>query len=225
MSTILDALKKSEQERELGQVPNLKTASYPVQVRKNNFGSWLVLLTLFCLSGGLSYYYYSTQTPSPVFEQPVEEPSLAEATPVQGKEETKSQEKSAPIEIKEYIDIEDIKMDQRPTRVQQKSEDVVVMSSPPKTEQVPNVVLEESVADVDVPVLEALPLSLRQQIPPLSLDVHVYAEQPENRFIMLNKRHYSEGEETREGLVLEAVEPEGAILSIKGQRFRLVNRQ
>ncbi len=55
----------------------------------------------------------------------------------------------------------------------------------------------------------------------LNLDVHVYSDQREKRFVMINSRRYREGEPLREGPLLESISQDGAILQHQGQRFLL----
>ncbi|HJR70930.1 MAG TPA: general secretion pathway protein GspB [Gammaproteobacteria bacterium] len=59
-------------------------------------------------------------------------------------------------------------------------------------------------------------------LPPLRLDLLAYSERRSDRFVFINGRKYVEGERLPEGLVLEAVEPRGAVLSHAGRRFLLV---
>jgi general secretion pathway protein B len=59
-------------------------------------------------------------------------------------------------------------------------------------------------------------------LPDLRLDLHAYSEQRGNRFVFINGRKYGEGERLPDNLVLEAIEPRGAVLSYNGRRFLLV---
>ena len=58
-------------------------------------------------------------------------------------------------------------------------------------------------------------------IPPLRLDLHVYAARPEERFVMINMKKLREGDSLPEGVHVESITPEGAILSYSGSRFLL----
>lgn len=58
-------------------------------------------------------------------------------------------------------------------------------------------------------------------IPPLRLDLHVYAARPEERFVMINMKKLREGDSLPEGVRVESITPEGAILSYSGSRFLL----
>lgn len=73
------------------------------------------------------------------------------------------------------------------------------------------------------PRAESLPprpsLDLRNRLPPFSMTVHVYNTDAARRFIYINGRKLTEGQESREGLTLEQVVTDGAVLSYDGERF------
>jgi general secretion pathway protein B len=58
-------------------------------------------------------------------------------------------------------------------------------------------------------------------VPQLRLDLHVYAARPEERFAMINMKKVHEGDVLPEGVHVEAITPEGAVLSYNGSRFLL----
>ncbi len=58
-------------------------------------------------------------------------------------------------------------------------------------------------------------------LPELHLDIHVYATQPAERFVFLNNRKYREGSETPEGTVIERITRDGVVLNHRGTRFLL----
>jgi general secretion pathway protein B len=66
-------------------------------------------------------------------------------------------------------------------------------------------------------------LTARGSLPALHLDLHVYANQPQQRFIFVNSRKYREGETLQEGPVVEQITPDGAVLNFRGSRFKLSN--
>jgi general secretion pathway protein B len=72
-----------------------------------------------------------------------------------------------------------------------------------------------------VPRLNELGPQATAGLPALNLDLHVYASEPANRFVILNGRRYGEGARTGEGLVVEHITPDGAILNNRGVRFLL----
>jgi general secretion pathway protein B len=69
--------------------------------------------------------------------------------------------------------------------------------------------------------LPDLPLETNRRAPELSMDIHVYSDQPDKRFVLINSRRYREGEQLSEGPLVEAITREGAVLRYEGQRFLL----
>jgi hypothetical protein len=59
------------------------------------------------------------------------------------------------------------------------------------------------------------------QFPQLRLDLHVYASRPQDRFVMINMHKLREGDSLPEGVHVESITPEGAVLSYNGSRFLL----
>ena len=59
------------------------------------------------------------------------------------------------------------------------------------------------------------------QLPELRLDLHVYAAKPADRFVFINMRKLREGESLPEGVRVESITPRGAELSFRGRRFTL----
>jgi general secretion pathway protein B len=59
------------------------------------------------------------------------------------------------------------------------------------------------------------------QLPDLRLDLHVYAPNPAERFVFINMRKLREGEALPEGVRVEEITPGGAELSYRGKRFSL----
>ena len=72
-----------------------------------------------------------------------------------------------------------------------------------------------------VPTLDSLPPAIANQLPPLRLDLHVYATRAADRFVMINMRRLREGDATPEGVRVEEITPAGAVMSLRGTRFLL----
>jgi general secretion pathway protein B len=74
------------------------------------------------------------------------------------------------------------------------------------------------------PATEVLPSAdemAARGVPPLHLDLHVYSNAPQQRFVFVNSRKYREGEALQEGPVVEQITQDGAVLSFRGSRFKL----
>ena len=59
-------------------------------------------------------------------------------------------------------------------------------------------------------------------VPMLHLELHAFSAQPKDRFVFINGRKYQEGDRLAEGPMLVAIEPTGAVLTHAGRRFILV---
>lgn len=59
-------------------------------------------------------------------------------------------------------------------------------------------------------------------LPPLRLELHAYSAEPGARFVFINGRKYLEGERITEGPQVVAIVPTGAVLAHAGRRFVIV---
>jgi general secretion pathway protein B len=58
-------------------------------------------------------------------------------------------------------------------------------------------------------------------LPEMHLDIHVYSARPTDRFVFVNMQKYTEGQALKEGPTLERITTEGAVLNHRGMRFLL----
>lgn len=72
-----------------------------------------------------------------------------------------------------------------------------------------------------VPLYQELAVAPGAKMPQLRLDLHVYAARPQERFVMINMHKLREGEALPEGVRVESITPEGAVMSYNGSRFLL----
>lgn len=72
-----------------------------------------------------------------------------------------------------------------------------------------------------VPRLDTLPAEATAGLPALNLDLHIYSSEPAQRAAFINGRRYREGDTTAEGVEVLAVTTDGAVLRYRGQRFLL----
>ena len=66
-----------------------------------------------------------------------------------------------------------------------------------------------------------IPQSLRDGLPELRITVLVWAEVPEDRFVLLNGQRVKEQETLESGLTLEEIRRDRAIFSYRNYRFHL----
>ena len=72
-----------------------------------------------------------------------------------------------------------------------------------------------------VPLYQDVAATPGARIPQLRLDLHVFAPQPQERFVMINMHKLREGDSLPEGVHVDSITPEGAVLSYGGSRFLL----
>jgi general secretion pathway protein B len=74
--------------------------------------------------------------------------------------------------------------------------------------------------DAGVPLYQQLATTPTSHLPQLRLDLHAYAERAEDRWVLINMHKLHEGE-SLEGVRVEHITPEGAVLSWQGSQFLL----
>ncbi|MFH7325040.1 general secretion pathway protein GspB [Desulfurivibrio sp. C05AmB] len=215
MSYILEALKKSERERKLGEVPRLDTpqqagGSEPAKPAR----TWLVpvlLVNTLLLAGLLGYLVLSSpespgrpqvgEEPSATAGQPAAEPAAEVLQPGAGPELSPEQPAAPPVSPA------------APSPTEPPAASPLTLPLPGPAEQ--PAPLEPA------PRLSELPAAVREQITPPKLEIHVYSESPGRRFVMIGGRQYHEGDRLPGELRLEEITPTGAVLSRHGQAFRI----
>jgi len=59
-------------------------------------------------------------------------------------------------------------------------------------------------------------------VPELRLALHVYDQNPQTRYVLMNSQRLREGDVSSEGVRVERIDPNAVILSFRGTRFRLL---
>lgn len=204
MSYILEALKKADQERNRGAVPDLRASHRMAGGRRDYRRLALVLVLLFLGVQALLLFLYLRGSPS------------------------------APVALEELPSSRDVAPPTRPAALAARDAPeadptpAIVLAPPsastPRVKQVPSPAVRESASE-ETPAYSIDPwqqgsAAVQQLATGLSLDVHVYAEQPEQRFVLINMNRYREGDRLKEGAVLERITPQGVVLSYQGEQFR-----
>ncbi|MDO8074095.1 general secretion pathway protein GspB [Janthinobacterium sp. SUN176] len=76
-------------------------------------------------------------------------------------------------------------------------------------------------AEESVPGMRDLPEPIQRQIPTVAIGGYIYSKNPADRLLLIDKVLRHEGEELAPGLVLEKLQPKAAIFSFKGYRYRV----
>jgi len=223
MSFILDALKKSELERQRQTIPGIMDSGAPPA--RTRFPRWavallallginLAVLLIVLTRAGRPAAHVDTpaagpadrsaavQIPAAVPPAPAEHFSPMDAAPVYAPEVPVA---GGPVT----------------------AADSIAPPAPRATHRHdPLLTDEDSKAQEEVlPTLSEINLTGQEALPDLHLDVHVFATQAAERFVYINMRKYHEGATLQEGPVLERIRRDGVVLNFHGLRFVLPRQQ
>ena len=235
MSFILDALKKSEIERQRQAQPGLMDT--PTAQRRGRLPLWAILLgallainvvvlAVMLLRSGAPA---ATSTPkkhtepaavaedkapavadhfSPLGQTPVYAPEIPVNIADGGSTGTSAASQVAPLAAPLGA----------PHSIAQRS-------APRPALRRPDPLLNDEDAKADneevLPSINQVNLTGAQALPELHLDVHVYATKAGDRFVYINMRKYHEGNSLPEGPVVEHIRRDGVVLNYQGLRFIL----
>jgi general secretion pathway protein B len=73
----------------------------------------------------------------------------------------------------------------------------------------------------DLPLYQQVESAPGSTLPALHLDLHVYATDPRNRYVMINMHRLQEGDSLPDGVQVLAIRPDGVVLSYRGSQFLL----
>jgi general secretion pathway protein B len=229
VSYILDALKKSDKERQRDEIPDLQAEHSPPPVRREErkIRSWglpgVVGLVLLCGIALLWWQLGSEEKVQPV----VAETQSAIPAPAPVQEVLVPETEMTPATSVDFVSEE---REQTP-----KKADKAVVRTPVTPSSIPAGVAEkkpvpEMKAAVPAPAVQAepvillmeeLPVAIRAGIPDLSFAGHVYSDVPQQRLIIINNRIVREGDLIANGLCLEKIDLEGVVLRYNRTVFRV----
>jgi general secretion pathway protein B len=73
----------------------------------------------------------------------------------------------------------------------------------------------------DTPLLQQMPQDFQRALPALAVTIHVYSHDESQRILFINNREYRKGSQIDGGIRVEDIVPDGAVLSFRGERFKL----
>jgi general secretion pathway protein B len=220
VSFILDALRKSEHERQRSEVPGL--AQVPLATPSAQLPRWALLVmgllgaTVLVLGGA---WWQSTRVPPELAAVPasVERPlplPAPDVAPPTGSAANRAAPVRAPA----------------PQAVAPAGEQTLAAAAAPtSTESAdaePTVAPPAGTTTVDAATLPSVAALVAEGIvlPQMNLELLAFREQARDRFVFINGRKYVEGERLVEGPQLVSIGPMGAVLLHAGRRFMLVSQ-
>jgi general secretion pathway protein B len=203
MSYILDALKKSDQQRQRGATPTLPPALAAVTAPKQSSSVFYGVLAVVLLCGGIAIGWlhpWQAEQPAHAAEPFVAKPEIS--------------------------NINQTLLTPRPEQpaMAGKAEQKLPVQNPAPAAPVvsPKGPASTTAADQGqkAPPFAELPLAIQQEMPDIKIQMHSYSNKSVNSIVSINSRMLKEGESLAPGLRLEQITPDGVILSYKGYRFQ-----
>jgi len=222
MSFILDALKKSEIERQRQSVPGLMdTRSGP---RRNRLPVWAIALGVLLGINLVVLAVVLTRKSAPT-AQASQQPVPASAPEAAVPPETHfSPLDTAPVYAPEIpVASGEAAAPLEPPAVRRASAGGAGIEAV-RAAHHPDPLLSDgdSKADQEIlPSINEISLTGAQALPELHLDVHVYGTRAADRFVYVNSRKYREGARLQEGPTVEHIRRDGVVLNYQGLRFIL----
>lgn len=261
MSILLDALKRSESQRELGSVPTLQTSTDLLNRDGAEPPSWpaasMVLLVAVLITWlGLQQFQVPDSAPAPSLAQQEtgssetavpdsagqtvdEQPAASEKTilpkftgaKVLNSDRVNAEKARLEEQLRAGRDLRDyVAPEQGPAGSgdEPSRDNASRQAELPKVEiagrDLTTVATGTSAEEEYEPEMISywqVPEAMREGLPDLRISVLVFAEQPQNRFVLLNGERLREGEELPNGLSLVEIRRDRAIFSYRNYRFYL----
>lgn len=271
MSLILEALKKSEAERQLGRAPGLTT---PMPVRGRSATgeraplAWITLAALLVVGGG-TWWLLSARPAPQALAPPASRPdatrtqpadaaatlpdsptrvSAPPAPPTQRVAAAAPPRPPDPPALRETLAPEPdavmaapLPRDPEFSSTERESVPIEAALPPPVAAPTPAPAPPDAKAPgsasavapaaataaaaappgEDLPRLDQLGGPQREALPPLKQTMHVYAEQPADRFVLIDGHRYREGDRLAANLQLSEIRRDGTVFVLDGLRFLL----
>lgn len=201
MSYILDALKKSQQERE-AQTQQGEPLWRQSQEPASNL---MPLVWLLALVVGLLVVLYLWVGASAPTRPEAEMAAVESVSPLKENKE---------LNINKLESIDEIK-----SNLNSAVPSSVAVAKPPEP------AVAENVSPEKVQRRTLPPLSALKRIPALQISSHIYSALPEKRSVTMNNRVWQEGESIVEGVVIDEITPNGLQLSVDGWPLSISRQQ
>lgn len=210
MSFILDALKKSEIDRQRQTTPGLMDAG--IAKPRARFPVWAIAIGALLGINLLVLLFMLGRSGAPAVTVPRGAPPPAASS-------------SQPRSSSQHFSPLDTPLD---TPVYAPEIPIATLNSPDakkshatRTARVLNQAATGEDRDEVLPSINEVHLTGAQALPELHLDVHVFATQMAERFVYINMRKYKEGATLQEGPLVEHIRRDGVVLNFHGLRFIL----
>ncbi|PIF09517.1 general secretion pathway protein GspB [Janthinobacterium sp. 13] len=229
MSYILEALKKSQAERQLGELPSIHAPQVQLHDAAASGAArrapvWLVLggVTVAVAAALLLWQPWQAGAAAPAAVAPA---VLAQAVPAPL---PAAPPPAAPVPAPAPVAVPvppaaTAAPVHHARAVPEPKQETPGQAAPPvpAPAPAPAPAMSAPSAEETVPGMRDLPEPIQRQIPAIAIGGYIYSKNPADRLLLIDKVLRHEGEELAPGLVLEKLQPKAAIFSFKGYRYRV----
>ena len=214
MSTLLDALKKSERARRLARTPTYREVGAPRTSLALRSVSLIAIVTLVAALAWSGWIVMGRPAPTPT---PASTPDVGASA--------ESSATPAPVPVPVTVPV---------TRVSEPPAAAAATATETRTVSRPRAVAKPPVSAArtsgppavpprasDAPWWSELPAGVRDRLPPLVVNIHVYSPNAAQRILYINNHPCQPGQEIDGGVVVEEILPDGVLLRFDQQYFRL----
>ncbi|MBB3223340.1 general secretion pathway protein GspB [Pseudoduganella umbonata] len=238
MSYILEALKKAQAERQLGETPGIHAhvpdvaASAGAPLRKPLAAVVAAMAAVIVVLAVVVWRQAATPVQPVVVAQPQARAAVAPVVPAERAPAPAPAAAQAPVPAPASTPAPAptatpapapaprVPIETPPAPVAVKAPEPVVRDeAPPQASAAPK--SGESPREEPVQALRDLPEPIRRAIPPVAMSGYMYSPNPADRLVLIDKVLRREGDEVAPGLVLERLEPKGAVFAFRGYRYRM----
>ena len=251
MSILLDALKKSEAQRQLGETPTLRTPVPEDDPGADQDHTWvpaaMIVLTLGIITWiGLQQFSRDGVVLEPVAQTTNETGAAVVSAPEsKGAEENPGRTATTPVKdfqaeegLQASRSVPESRKDEAFARIRQSTgtaapdesrdaapessvADAQALDSDPDSPPAPP--QEQLINPYESEILSywQIPQALRETMPEMHITVLVFAAKPEDRFVLIDGERLRENEELSSGLLLEEIQNDRAIFTYKNYRFHV----
>ncbi len=244
MSFILNALRKSEQERQALQSENVTDKILLPQPPQSRSKATKLLVFLFIANmlviSGIVWYVRNNLMSTPAVA-PIASPRPQETKPEPKPTAIQPERRATESEtsIAELIDKEKPEpapLPVKPVSTKKTPAEIInqpsVANSPePQMQIVPAIVPAARIqADMTeatpvtgggIPLLNDLPAEFRQKVPKFKINVFVYSQAAEERFVMVDMVKYKPGQQIKDAMLLKEILPDGFVVEYQNQVFKI----
>jgi general secretion pathway protein B len=219
MSYILDALKKSEQERGHGNIPDVQTVhSSGLNYRSEKKSYWPYILIVAVLLNLLAIVYFILNKEN--IEQTATATQETNVTDQVKTESSVTSEKTAEADnLTTLTSKKNTEIKETATNTPASAIDDTIKTTK-KTATIKADTNSRAFNNTTkIMDFHELPESIRQELPSITISAHVYSTNPAQRSIVINNNFMEEGEYVLDGLILYEITTDGAIFTYQGTLF------